>query len=243
MVVSKRLPCKSTCTSPTRLKNLSGHAEVTGTDRYCLTIRVKSGNSCWCFFHHIRGFVSLGTCWTCMYDWRWTSPSGFDRGHVEIHGCGTHTQEFVQIDTTIACTRLVVGCLSLPSVSQQLRQSSCVLDHSRIRHPRSNSRLLFLVHRLFFTTSTKYYGLCRSIEDCLSLSLKYIHTGEYQSWFRTCGVLTHTLSTRGLTRLTQRFHTRIIRDSPSPFDIDTLSRIRFCITLHHFCSFMRDGFF
>jgi hypothetical protein len=23
----------------------------------------------------------------------------FDRGHVEIHGCGTHTQEFVQIDT------------------------------------------------------------------------------------------------------------------------------------------------
>ncbi len=25
----------------------------------------------------------------------------FDRGHVEIHGCGTHTQEFVQIDTRL----------------------------------------------------------------------------------------------------------------------------------------------
>jgi hypothetical protein len=25
----------------------------------------------------------------------------FDRGHVEVHGCGTHTQEFVQIATRI----------------------------------------------------------------------------------------------------------------------------------------------
>ena len=25
----------------------------------------------------------------------------FDRGHVEVHGCGTHTQEFVQIDTSL----------------------------------------------------------------------------------------------------------------------------------------------
>jgi hypothetical protein len=25
----------------------------------------------------------------------------FDRGHVEIHGCGTHTQEFVQITTIL----------------------------------------------------------------------------------------------------------------------------------------------
>jgi hypothetical protein len=26
----------------------------------------------------------------------------FDRGHVEIHGCGTHTQEFVQITTVLS---------------------------------------------------------------------------------------------------------------------------------------------
>jgi hypothetical protein len=25
----------------------------------------------------------------------------FDRGHVEIHGCGTHTREFVQIATIL----------------------------------------------------------------------------------------------------------------------------------------------
>ncbi len=37
-----------------------------GTVRYCLDIRDKSGNSCGCCFHHIRGSVSLGTCWTCM---------------------------------------------------------------------------------------------------------------------------------------------------------------------------------
>ncbi len=34
--MSRRLPHKSVCTSPTRLKNLSGDAEVTGTVRYCL---------------------------------------------------------------------------------------------------------------------------------------------------------------------------------------------------------------
>ena len=32
MVVSRSLPHKSVCTSPTRLKNLSGDAEVAGTE-------------------------------------------------------------------------------------------------------------------------------------------------------------------------------------------------------------------
>ncbi len=64
MVVSRSLPRKSVCTSPTRLKNLSGDVEVAGTVRYCLPIRVKSDGCC---FHHIRGSVSLVTYWTCMY--------------------------------------------------------------------------------------------------------------------------------------------------------------------------------
>ncbi len=45
--------------------------------------------------------------------------------------------------------------------------------------------------------------------------LKYVHTGAYHSWLRTCGALTHTLSTRGRRRLTQRFPTHIISDSPA----------------------------
>jgi hypothetical protein len=57
--------------------------------------------------------------------------------------------------------------------------------------------------------------------------LKYVHTGPYHRESRTCGALTHTLSTRGLRRLTQRFSTRIIRGSPAPFALTTLSRIRF----------------
>jgi hypothetical protein len=35
MVMSTSLPRKSVCTSPTRLKNLSGDAEVADTVRYC----------------------------------------------------------------------------------------------------------------------------------------------------------------------------------------------------------------
>ena len=66
MVVSRSLPRKSVCTSPTRLKNLSGDTEVTGTVRYCLVIRTKSGNSWWYCFQHIRGSVSLDTCCTRM---------------------------------------------------------------------------------------------------------------------------------------------------------------------------------
>ena len=45
MVVSRRSPQKSVCTSPTRLKNLLGDTEVSGTVRYCLVIRDKSRNS------------------------------------------------------------------------------------------------------------------------------------------------------------------------------------------------------
>jgi hypothetical protein len=34
----------------------------------------------------------------------------FDRGHVEIHGCGTHTQEFVQIATMLDLSiRIICG--------------------------------------------------------------------------------------------------------------------------------------
>ena len=80
MVVCKRFPRKSVCTSPIRLKNLSGDVEVTGTVRYCLTIRTKSGNSYWCCFHHIRGL-----------DFHVVLKLGFpfERGRVEIHGCCT----------------------------------------------------------------------------------------------------------------------------------------------------------
>jgi hypothetical protein len=42
LVVSRRLTHKSVCTSPTRLKNLSGDTEVAGTTRYCLVIRSSS---------------------------------------------------------------------------------------------------------------------------------------------------------------------------------------------------------
>jgi hypothetical protein len=116
MVVSRNLPHKSVCTSPTRLKNLSGDTEVTGTDRYCLVIRSKSGNSYWYWFHHIRGSVSLDTCWTWMYGWRWVLP--FDWGHVEIHGWCTHTKEFVQISTMVDLSIRVIH-FSLSSLDVQ----------------------------------------------------------------------------------------------------------------------------
>jgi hypothetical protein len=47
---------------------------------------------------------------------------------------------------------------------------------------------------------------------------------RYHSWLRTCGTLTHTLSTHGRRRVTQIFPTQIIRDSPAPFTFVTLSR-------------------
>ena len=43
------------------------------------------------------------------------------------------------------------------------------------------------------------------------------------------------LDTRGRRRVTQRFPTRIIRDSPALFAFPTLSRVRFVTPLHHFC--------
>ena len=42
------------------------------------------------------------------------------------------------------------------------------------------------------------------------------------------------LDTRGRRRVTQRFPTRIIRDSPALFAFATLSRVRFVTPLHHF---------
>jgi hypothetical protein len=54
----QRLPRKSLFTSPTLLKSLSGDADLAGTVRYCLAMRVNRGNSCWCpFHHHMRGPV------------------------------------------------------------------------------------------------------------------------------------------------------------------------------------------
>jgi hypothetical protein len=47
-----------TLTTPTLVKSLSGDwswsrdAELAVTGRYCLVMRAKRGNSCWCFFHH-----------------------------------------------------------------------------------------------------------------------------------------------------------------------------------------------
>ena len=60
-----------------------------------------------------------------------------------------------------------------------------------------------------------------------------------------CGDLIHTLSTRGRRRVTQRFPTRIIRDSPALFAFVTLSCILFVIPLHHFCwmCVLQDGNF
>ena len=57
--------------------------------------------------------------------------------------------------------------------------------------------------------------------------LKYVHTGVYRSLLLTRGDLTHTVSTHGRRRLTQRFPTRIIRGSPAPFAFATFSRLRF----------------
>jgi hypothetical protein len=38
----------------------------------------------------------------------------FDRGHVEIHGCGTHTQEFVQIATMLDLSiRIIIKSLTV----------------------------------------------------------------------------------------------------------------------------------
>ncbi len=66
-VVSRRLPHKSLFTRPTLSKSLSGDAELEDTSRYCLVMWAKRGNSCWCFFHHMRGSVSLDTYCTSMY--------------------------------------------------------------------------------------------------------------------------------------------------------------------------------
>ena len=41
---------------------------------------------------------------------------------------------------------------------------------------------------------------------------------------------------RGRRRVTQRFPTRVIRDSPALFAFATLSRVRFVTPLHHFCT-------
>jgi hypothetical protein len=46
-------PRKSLFTSPTLLKSLSGDTELAGIIKYCMVMRVKRGNSCWCCFHHI----------------------------------------------------------------------------------------------------------------------------------------------------------------------------------------------
>ena len=65
---------KSLFTNPTLLKSLSGDAELAGTARYCLAMRAKRGNSCWCCFHHMRGSVSLTTSYTRMYAFSSVSP-------------------------------------------------------------------------------------------------------------------------------------------------------------------------
>jgi hypothetical protein len=92
-VVSRSLPCKSVCTSPTRLKNLSVDAEVAGTVRYCLVIKLLL----MLLSPHQR------VCRWAPVGLACTLEAGFTLGqrHVEIHGCGTNTQEFVQIATML----------------------------------------------------------------------------------------------------------------------------------------------
>jgi len=81
MVVSRSLPHKSVCTSPRRLKNLSGNTEVSGTVRYCLDIRVKLGNSCWWCFQHIRGLCR----WSPVLYVRLKLDFPFDTGPFLLH--------------------------------------------------------------------------------------------------------------------------------------------------------------
>jgi hypothetical protein len=101
MVVSRRLPHKSVGTSPTRLKNLSGDSEVADV-RYCQALSSHSGQVgkllLMMFPPHQRVYV-VGHLLDLHVRLKLGFP--FDRDHVEIHGCGNHTQEFVQIATML----------------------------------------------------------------------------------------------------------------------------------------------
>jgi hypothetical protein len=103
MVVSRRLPHKSVYTSPTRLKNLSGDSDVSGTTRYCLDSMSRHSDQVgkllrMLFSPHERICV-VGHLLDLHVRLKMGCP--FDRGHVEIHGCGTNTQDFVQITTRL----------------------------------------------------------------------------------------------------------------------------------------------
>jgi hypothetical protein len=65
-------------------ESLRRRKKLAGTARYCLAMRAKRGNSCWCFFHHMRGSVSLETCCTRMYAFSSVSPLTED-GLTSIH--------------------------------------------------------------------------------------------------------------------------------------------------------------
>jgi hypothetical protein len=67
----------------------------------------------------------------------------------------------------------------------------------------------------------------------------HVHTGPYHSRFHTCGPLTHTLSTYGLRRLSQRFPTSIIRDSPAPFLLSLTPSPVF--VFHHSYPFLHES--
>jgi hypothetical protein len=86
------------------------------------------------------------------------------------------------------------------------------MESGKSHHPMKNSRLLFLVH-LSFTTSTKQYDSVVS-----SWRFERVDTVPCHTRFPTCGVLTHTFCTRvGFRLFTHRFPTRIMRGSPDLF--------------------------
>ncbi len=100
------------------------------------------------------------------------------------------------------------------------------LGSGKSRHPLRNSRLLFLVRRLSFTTSTKYYGL--SLLDTSNMFTLVRITADFAPVELSpthCPLADLDVSLKGFPP----------SEVSSPFAFDTLSRIRFFIALTHFC--------
>ncbi len=230
MVVSRNLPLMSVCTSPTRLKNLSGDEEVAGTVRYCLVILVESGNCYWYCFHRVtsEGLCDCVTSWTCMYAWRWVSPSTEDTSKsmdtviipktssksLRCLTCPSESFTSPWVDYIYDTTsRILITSTCFTTATTVIMCSGSFPDHVFWTWQMSESlpRVVLGVRKT--TTSDEEFKIIvfspsfvlHYINEVLWLvslgHLKYVHTGVYHSWFHTCGGLTHTLSTPGLTKL------------------------------------------
>ncbi len=86
-VVSIRLPHKSLFTSPTLLQSLSGDAKVTGTVRYCLTMRAKRGDSCTCCVNSTLVCSDVDQVWERECERGWNRKKGQDDPGCEWEIC------------------------------------------------------------------------------------------------------------------------------------------------------------